>query len=302
MEKDYPGDPTGQDADLDAFLSAADRGMLDAIRDNLDLDTGLAQILGNLAGITPADRATGPAEPTGPAELTGPAEAEPGGYAHSYGHALDPVLACEVAGAARKVPVLAGPRSHGEALYHHRALITLALAIVTALNIAVLFSLSQNHGDAGSQSGASASRLPAKPITGEPARDFFPPPRPRQAIVLVHKTGAPASLRFAADSAGIGGDPVISYLRDSRSGPVLLLSGFPAGTAIRFLSIDADRPRRDCFRASYLDHPFPSGGEQFSPGTMMCIAGGNGRVVLKTVQSQSSGPIGVIITWFPDLV
>ena len=56
-----PATPRARDAELDALLSAADRGMLDAIRDNLDLDTGFAQILDNLAGITPSGRATGPA-------------------------------------------------------------------------------------------------------------------------------------------------------------------------------------------------------------------------------------------------
>ena len=85
MEKDGSGDSTGKNAELDALLSAADRGMLEAIRDNLDLDTGFAHILGDVAGITPTGRPTRPAE------------AEPGGHAHSNGHALDPVPACEVA-------------------------------------------------------------------------------------------------------------------------------------------------------------------------------------------------------------
>lgn len=292
MEKDGSGDSTGKNAELDALLSAADRGMLEAIRDNLDLDTGFAHILGDVAGITPTGRPTRPAE------------AEPGGHAHSNGHALDPVPACEVAGAAHKIPASPASKSHREPLHHHRALITLALAVVTALNIAVLCSLSQHHRAVGARSAAGATSPAFKPIAGEPTRDFyfFPPPRPQQMIVLANKAGASASLRFMADSAGIGGDPVISYLRDSRSGPVLLLSGFPAGTAIRFLSIDAGQSRRNCFNVSYRNHPFPSSGEQFSPRATICIARGNGRVMLKTVQNQSSGQIGVIITWFSDLV
>ena len=59
IEKDGAGNSTGKDAELDALLSAADRAMLDAIRDNLALDTGLAQILGDLAGIPPAGRPAG---------------------------------------------------------------------------------------------------------------------------------------------------------------------------------------------------------------------------------------------------
>jgi hypothetical protein len=43
--KDGSGGSTGKDEELDALLSAADEGMLDAIRANLDLDTGFAQIL-----------------------------------------------------------------------------------------------------------------------------------------------------------------------------------------------------------------------------------------------------------------
>jgi hypothetical protein len=84
MEKDDSGNSTGKDPELDALLSAADTGMLDAIRDNLDLDTGFAQILGDLTGATPTD------------QPTGPAEAELGGQAHSHGHVPDPILACEV--------------------------------------------------------------------------------------------------------------------------------------------------------------------------------------------------------------
>jgi hypothetical protein len=290
MEKHGSGDSTGKDAELDALLSAADRGMLEAIRDNLDLDTGFARILGDLAGITPTGRATGPAE------------AEPGGHAHSNGHPLDPVPACEVVGAAYKIPASAASGSHREPLHHHRALITLALTVVTAINIAVLCSFSQNHGAVGALYGAYATSPAFKPVAGEPIRDFcfFSLPRLQQVIALANKVGASASLRFAADSTGIGGDPVISYLRDSRGGPVLLLSGFPAGTAIRFLSIDAGQSRRNCFKVRYSNHPFPSSGEQFSPGTMICIAGG--RVMLKAVQHQSSGQIGVIIAWFPDVV
>ena len=181
MEKDCSGDATGKDAELDALLSAADRGMLDAIRDNLDLDTGFAQVLGDLAGITP----------TGPP--TEPAEAELGGHAHSYGPALDPVLACEVSGAVHKIPASAGPKSHREALYRPRALITLALAVVAALNIAVLFGLSQTHGTVAAHTGANATSPPFRAIVGEPARDFcFFPPRPRQLILLASRTGASA--------------------------------------------------------------------------------------------------------------
>jgi hypothetical protein len=39
------GGSTGKDKELDPLLSAADKGMLDAIRANLDLDAGFAQIL-----------------------------------------------------------------------------------------------------------------------------------------------------------------------------------------------------------------------------------------------------------------
>ena len=143
MEKDGSGNSTGKDAELDALLSAADRGMLDAIRDNLDLDTGFAQILGDLTGVTPTGRPTGPAE------------AELGGHAHSHGHALDPVLACEVSGGARKIPAVAGPKTRKEPRYHRKTLTTLALAVITALNIALLCSLSHNHGAVGAQSGAA---------------------------------------------------------------------------------------------------------------------------------------------------
>jgi hypothetical protein len=115
------------------------------------------------------------------------------------------------------------------------------------------------------------------------------------------RAGASASLRFAADGAGIGGDPVISYLRNSRSGPVLLLSGFPAGTATRFLRISAGQSCRNCSAVSYWSYPFPSGGEQVSPGMTICIARGTGRIMLRTIPDQSSGQIGVIIIWFPDL-
>jgi hypothetical protein len=287
MEKDGSSGSTGKDAELDALLSATDRGMLEAIRDNLDLDTGFAQILGDIAGVTPAGRPTGTAE------------AGPGGHAHGYGHALDPVLACGVSRADRMIPASADPQSPREPLYHHRVLIILAFAVVAALNIAVLFGLSQSHGAVGAQSGATATNPASKAIAGERPAGF---PRPRQVIVLADKVGASASLRFAAESAGIGGDPVISYLEDSRSGPVLLLSGFPAGAAVRFLSIGAGRSCRNCATVSDWSESFPSGGEQFSPGTMICIAGDNGRVVLDTVQNQASGQIRVIVSWFPGLV
>jgi hypothetical protein len=217
MEKDGSSDSTGKDAELDALLSAADRGMLEAIRDNLDLDTGFAHILGDLAGITPSGRPAGPAEP------------EPGGYTDSYGHALDPLPAREVAGTAHMIPASADSKSRREPLHHYRTLITLALAVVTTLNIAVLCSLSQNHGAFGAQSAAYATSPTFKPTAGEPIRDFcfFSQPRPQQLIVLANRAGASASLRFAADSAGVGGDPVISYLRDSRSGAVLCYPDFP---------------------------------------------------------------------------
>jgi hypothetical protein len=287
MEKDGSSDSTGKDAELDALLSAADSGMIEAIRENLDLETGFTQILGNLAGITPACR------PTGPGEV------EPGAHAHSYGRALDPVPSSEVASAAHKIPALAGSKRHTEPRYHHRALITLALAVVMALNIAVLCSLSHNHGALGSRYGASPTNPAFEPIPGErPAGRLLL----RQLIVLPDKAGASASLRFATDNAGLGGDPVISYLRDTRSGPVLLLSGFPAGTAVRFLAISADRSRRNHSAVSDWSYSFPPGGEQFSPRTMICIAGANGRVMLEAVQNQSSGQIGVSITWFWDLL
>jgi hypothetical protein len=289
MDKDGSSNSTGKDAELDAFLSATDRGMLEAIRDNLDLGTGFAQILDDLAAATPAGR---PARP---------AQAEAGGHAHGHGHAPGPVRACEVPGPARKIPSLSVPATRKEPRYHHKALTTLALAVITALNIALLCSLSHNHGAAGAQSGVSVTS--PKPTAGEPARDYrdVPPPTPR-LILLGSKTGAPVSLRFVADNAGIGGDPVISYLKNSASGPVLLLSGFPAGTAISYLSTGADQSCRTCSAVSGRNRPFPSGGQQLSPGATICITGDNGRVMLKTVQNQHSAQIGVIVTWFPDLM
>jgi hypothetical protein len=289
IEKNGSGGSTDKDKELDALLSAADRGMLDAIRDNVDLDTGFAQILGDLAETTPNG------------QPTGPAEADSDGHAPSYGDALDPAHAGEVSSAACGISAAADPKGNRESRYHLGALITLALAVVAALNIAVLFSLSQNHGIASAQSSAIPTNPPFKPIAGEPTRDIYRPPEIRQLIVLAIKPGAFASLRFVTGSVGIGGDPVISYLRDSRSGPVLLLSGLPAGTATRFLSIDADQSCRNCSTVSYWNYPFPSGGEQFFPGTRIYIAGANGRVMLRTVQNQSSGQVLVIITWFLDL-
>jgi hypothetical protein len=167
----------------------------------------------------------------------------------------------------------------------------------------VLFSLSQNHAAAGARSIANAANPPSAPIAGEPARDLFPlrPPKTRQQVVLADKVGASASLRSVADSAGIGGDPVISYLSDSRSGPVLLLSGLTAGTVTVFLSIDADQSCRNCSTVGQWNYPFPRGGQQFSLGTRIWIAGANGRVMLRTMQSQSSGQIDVIIISFPEL-
>jgi hypothetical protein len=106
---------------------------------------------------------------------------------------------------------------------------------------------------------------------------------------------------LTADSAGIGGDPVISYLGDSPSGPVLLLSGFPAGTAIRFLNMRTAQSCSNCSTASYVTYPFPSGSEQFSPGTVIRIAGANGQLMLETIRDRSSGQIDVLIAWFPDL-
>jgi hypothetical protein len=286
MEKDGSGDSVGKDAGLDALLSAVDRGMLEAIRDNLDLDTGFARIVEDLDGITPTGRPTGSAK------------AAPGRHAHGHDHALDPVPAGEVSSTAGKIAVSVGPKNRRRSPYRHRALITLALAVVTALNIAVLCSLSHNHGTVVTQSGANATN----PVAGEPARDFFPPPTLRQLIVLDNKVGASASLRFAADSAGIGGDPVIRYLKDSRSGPVLLLSGFPPGTAIRFLGTGAGQSCTNYSAVTYWNHTFPSGGKQFSPGTTICIAGSSGQVVLMTVQDQSTGQIGVLVNWSVDLV
>jgi hypothetical protein len=177
MGKDVSGNSTGKDTELDALLSAADGGMLDAIRDNLDLDTGLAQILGDLAGVTP----------------TGPADAEPGGHAHGNGHALDPVPACRASGAGRTISAPAGPEARTEPRYHRKTLTTLALAVVTALNIALLCSLSHNHGAAiAAPPGVGVTR----PIGGEPARDlcYILPPRPQRLIVLAPKAAAFASL------------------------------------------------------------------------------------------------------------
>jgi hypothetical protein len=277
MGKDGSGNSAGKDTELDALLSAAHNGMLDAIRDNLDLDTGFAQILGNLPGITPAG------------QPTGPAQAEPSS------HAPGPVRPSGAPGAARKTPALAVPETRTEPRHHPKTLTTLALAVITALSIALLCSLSHNHWALGTRSGASP-----KPIAGEPAKKlWYFPPGPHHFIVLGSKAGASASLKSAA---GIGGNPVISYLKDSRSGPVLLLSGFPAGTAIRFLSPGADQSCWTRPTASRRSHPFPSGGEQFFPRTTICITGGDGQVMLKTVQNQPTGQIGVIVTSFPDVM
>jgi hypothetical protein len=288
--KDDSGGSTDKDKELDAFLSDADAGLLDAIRDNVDLDTGFAQVIGDLTGTTSAG------------QPTGPADADPGGRAPSYGHEPDPVHAGEVFDAARTMAA-ADPKGSKEPLCHRRALVTLAVAVVAALQIALLFSLSQNHGFASAQSGASVTNPPSKPIAGEPAGDFNPvwPPRMRQVIVLASKARAFASLGFAADSAGIGGNPVISYVKGFSGSPVLLLSGLPVGTATRFLSISADQSCGNCPEVSDWSYQSASGGEQFSPGTTVYIAGGNGRVILRTVQNQSSGQVVVIITWFPDV-
>jgi hypothetical protein len=90
--------------------------------------------------------------------------------------------------------------------------------------------------------------------------------------------------------------------RHSRSGPVLLLSGFPPGTAIRFISTGAGQSCTNYSAVTYWNHTFPSGGKQFSPGTTICIAGSSGQVVLQTVQDQSTGQIGVLVNWSGDLV
>ena len=59
---------------------------------------------------------------------------------------------------------------------------------------------------------------------------------------------------------------------------------------------------QDPLRSQPPEPSVPPGGERFSPGTTICITGGNGRAMLKTVQRQPSGQIGVIATWFPDLM
>lgn len=291
IAKDDSGGATGKDKELDALLSAADGGLLDAIQDNVDLDTGFAQILDDHAGRTPAG------------QPTGPAEADPGGSVPGYSHALAPVPAGEVSSAERRIPAAAGPKRNRETLHYSRALIALAVAVVAALQVAVLFSMSQNHWFASAQSGATVTNPPPRPIAGDPARDsyFFRPPKMQQVAVLADKAGAFASLRLAADSAGIGGNPVISYLKDSSGGPVLLLSGLPAGTATRFLSSDADQSCGNCSEVNYWNHPFPSGGEQFSPGTTVYIAGPNGRVILRTIENQPSGQVVLLMNWFPEL-
>ena len=134
----------------------------------------------------------------------------------------------------------------------HRALITLALAVVAALNIAVLFSLSQTMRSPAPNLSPTRLTFPPRPLpAGRPEISTpIPSPKTRQQVVLADKVGASASLRSAADSAGIGGDLVISYLRDSRNGLVLLLSGLPAGSATHVLSIDSDQSCRNCSTVS----------------------------------------------------
>src|SRR5262249_11514525 len=159
-----------------------------------------------------------------------------------------------------ETPGPAGPKTRKEPRDHHKTLTTVALAVITALSIALLCSLSYNYGAVGAQSGASATS--PKRIAGEPTRELwpFPPARQHQLIVRPGKAGASACLSLVTYNAGIGGDPAISSLKDSRSGPVLLLSGFPAGTAIRFLSTGADQSCRTRSAVSRRNHPFPPGG------------------------------------------
>jgi hypothetical protein len=290
IAKDDSGDSTDKNKELDALLSAADRDLLGAIRDSVDLDTGFAQVLNDLAGPTPSG------------QPTGSEEADAGGRVPGYSRTLDPVPAGEVSSAARMIQAGAGPKGR-EPLHYPRALITLAVAVVAALQVAVLFSLSQNHWFASAHSGATVTSPPSEPIAGGPARGsyFFRPPRMQRVVILADKVGAFASLRFAADSAGIGGNPLISYLKDSGNGPVLLLSGLPTGTATRFLSSDAGQSCGNCSEVSYWNYPFPSGGELIPLGTTVYIAGPNGRVILRTIQNQPSGQVVLFINWFPDL-
>ena len=50
-----------------------------------------------------------------------------------------------------------------------------------------------------------------------------------------------------------------------------------------------------------MELTIPGSGEQFSLGTRIFIGGANGRVMLRTMQSQFSGQIDMIIISFPDL-
>jgi hypothetical protein len=99
--------------------------------------------------------------------------------------------------------------------------------------------------------------------------------------------------------AGIDGNLAIRYLRDSRSGPVLLLSGLPIGTVTRFLSMG--RACADCYTVGYGNYTFPPGGEEFPAGTGIWIAGHDGEIILRTLQDQFSGQVDVTIVWRPGL-
>ena len=153
IEKDGSGNSAGKDAELDALLSAADRGMLDAIRDNLDLDTGFAQILGDLT----EDHADQPADGTRSGRARRPRSqprprARPGTRLRGFRR-------------RSQDPGRAGPKTRNQPRYHHKTLTTLALAVITALNIVLLCSLSYNYGAVGAQSGLAQPALSASPAS-----------------------------------------------------------------------------------------------------------------------------------------
>jgi hypothetical protein len=300
-DEENPGGFASQDAELDALLSAADKGMLDAIRDNLDLDAGFAQALDASGAVTPASR---------PAPATHPKGKDCGG-AHAHRNTPDPLHARNTPAPPHPVPALAARAGLRELSYSGRAAITVALALVAALYVALFLDLTQDHGGAFAQPVASAPYLPAqppdgfpaKPHPGEPPRGFHPPfYMPQRLAVLDIPAGTSMSLKFAADSAGIGGHPVISYVKDYPSGPTLLLFDFPEGTHVRLLSADTGQPATSPRVDDQQGHPFHSRGEQFPPKATIAIAGPSAMVILKTMPDQPGNRVYVIVTRFPNIL
>jgi hypothetical protein len=193
------GDPLDSGPELHAILRAADNGLLQAIENNLDLNAGFSRLISELPEVAPADTQRSPAR-------TGPRRAG--------------LYAARVAGApaeGRWLSPLAVNGGGGAAPHNRSRLIMLGLAVALALNIGVLTSLIHNSATSP-QPGASGIALPANHLPHEPAIGRrFPPPRPQQVIIL-GSPGAFAPLGDFAAGAGIGGNPVISYLENSGKG------------------------------------------------------------------------------------